>query len=299
MQVSVQGAYSGKLQLGAKNYSFGGHLSPQSQATNQIARQGTSPLTLTLNVDADKVSGQLTDNNWIADLHGKRAVFNARTNPAPYSGSYTLIVPGQQNSSYLPMGSGYGTARVDGNGAVRFTGALADGTKISQSATISSDGQWPLYASLYSGKGLIIGWLTFSNQAASDLSGALNWLKSANATARYYSAGFINECVAVGSTFVPPSGVAGVLSLAHGHLICSGGNLGSSFTNMIVIANNRAMGMGTTMTFSLSTGAFTGRTMDPVTGQAYSFGGAVLQKISAGYGFLLGTDQSSEVTLNQ
>jgi hypothetical protein len=299
MQVSPQGTYSGKLQLAGKNYPFGGKLGPQAQATTQITRPGNSTLTLKLNVQADEVSGQLTDNTWVANLDGKRASYNARTNAAPYSGTYTLVVSGQQNDATQPAGSGYGTARVDGNGAVRFTGALADGTKISQSATISKDGQWPLYASLYSGKGLVMGWLTFSNQAASDLSGALSWLKNVNVTARYYSAGFINECVAVGSAFVPPTGMNGILNLTHGHLSCTGGNLASGFTNMLMLANNHGVAPDLTVTFSLSTGLFTGRTTDPTNGQTYSFGGAVLQKINAGYGFLLGTDQSSDVVLSQ
>jgi hypothetical protein len=36
---------------------------------------------------------------------------------------------------------------------------------------------------------------------------------------------------------------------------------------------------------------------DPSTGKTKSFSGAVLQKVNAGYGFLLGTNLCSEVVL--
>jgi len=51
------------------------------------------------------------------------------------------------------------------------------------------------------------------------------------------------------------------------------------------------------LAFSPPTGAFNGSVVEPSTGKSLSFSGAVLQKISSGYGFLLGTNQSSRVSL--
>jgi hypothetical protein len=54
-----------------------------------------------------------------------------------------------------------------------------------------------------------------------------------------------------------------------------------------------------TIIFSSTTGRFNGTVIDPGTGRSFSFGGAVLQSANTGYGFLSGTNQSSEVTLGQ
>jgi hypothetical protein len=51
------------------------------------------------------------------------------------------------------------------------------------------------------------------------------------------------------------------------------------------------------MSFSPSTGIFTGTVTDPVMKRSWFFSGAVLQKDNAGYGFLTGTNEASEVAL--
>ncbi len=45
------------------------------------------------------------------------------------------------------------------------------------------------------------------------------------------------------------------------------------------------------------TGVFTGQMLNQTTGKPMSFQGALLQKVSTGYGFLLGTNQSTSVIL--
>jgi hypothetical protein len=248
-------------------------------------------------VQGEQVTGQLTDNTFVAGLLGDRAVYNVKTHPAPYAGNYTLVFPGQKSDPTVPMGNGYGTVKVDGNGMARFAGVLADGTKVSQSTTISSGGELPFYASLYSGKGLVTGWLTFSNQAASDLTGAVSWIKSAGASGALYSAGFTNEFSAVGSAYTAPTTGNQVLSFTDGNVITRGGDLGAGFTNAVVLNSAQGSGNGVEMKLSLPTGTFSGKTTDAGTGQTYSFGGVVLQKMNAGYGFLLGSTESSQVFL--
>jgi hypothetical protein len=51
------------------------------------------------------------------------------------------------------------------------------------------------------------------------------------------------------------------------------------------------------MGISVGNGLFRGKVVDPSTGKAGSFSGVVLQKLNAGYGFLLGTNLCSEVVL--
>lgn len=52
-----------------------------------------------------------------------------------------------------------------------------------------------------------------------------------------------------------------------------------------------------TLSFSLSTDAFKGSATDPATGKALPFSSVVFQKQNAAYGCLLGTNQSSRVSL--
>ncbi|MCU0785646.1 MAG: hypothetical protein MUF81_16695, partial [Verrucomicrobia bacterium] len=300
--VSSQGTYSGRLQLGARRYSFSGKFNLQCQATNQIPRRGANALTLELNVGGDRgdeISGRLTDGNWVSNLGAKRSAYNTRLNPAPQAGNYTMIVPGQTNDLTGPMGTGYGTVRVYTSGMVRFAGALPDGTKVSQSTLLSPDGQWPLYAQLYSGYGLVMSWMTFTNLPQSDLNGDLSWIKQPNIRARYYPGGFINECEAVGSVYVAPVGNNQVLNFGNSYMDFIGGNLMTNFSTPIVVGprNYQASGAGLTMKLSLSSGTFSGKTFDPATRKWLSFGGVVLQKLNAGYGYLLGTSQSSQVIL--
>jgi len=307
MKVTTKGTYSGKLQLGASRYSISGQLDSQGRATNAVTGK-KSPTTLTVEIkvgntnQADRVVGRITDGTWVANLLGDRAVFSSKSNPSPQAGIYTLVVPGQDGNPALPQGDGFGTARVDLNGRVKFVGMLADGTKVSQSAPVSQDGVWPFYVPVYKGQGLLMSWQTFTNRASDDLNGALTWIKGANSSAPYYAAGFASQHQAVGSVYrAPGRGASQVLNLTDGFLSFSGGNLPADFVNAISLGlAGKPTNMSSnelTLSFSTSAGTFKGKVVDPTTGEVASFCGAVLQKMNAGYGFLLGTDRSSRVAL--
>ena len=90
LSVTARGTYSGRLQIGKKGYSFKGKLNLQCQATNIIKTSKTNFLTAQLNLasgaQADQILGSVTDGSWMSTLLGDRAVFNTKTNPAPYAG---------------------------------------------------------------------------------------------------------------------------------------------------------------------------------------------------------------------
>jgi len=52
-----------------------------------------------------------------------------------------------------------------------------------------------------------------------------------------------------------------------------------------------------TLNISSTLGSFTGQVTEPGNGVVHTFGGVVLQKQNAGYGFLMGANASSLVTL--
>src|SRR5205823_6330909 len=123
-------------------------LDAQGQATATISRRNEPALQVEFQIgsgdQADQVSGHITDGTWISTLLANRAVFNSKTNPSPFAGSYTLVLPGTNDVPSLPAGDGYGTVRVSAAGLARFAGALADGTKFSQGTALSRHGLSPL-----------------------------------------------------------------------------------------------------------------------------------------------------------
>jgi hypothetical protein len=280
-----------------------GQLDGQGQTIKTIARRGDTSLGLNLWIgsgsESDQVFGQLTNQSWASVMHGDRAAFSSRTNPAPYAGKYTMVIPGQGGDPSNPEGDGFATVNVDSGGRVHFAGVLSDGTRVSQSVALSTSGMWPLHVPLYAGNGLLMSWVAFTNQASSDFNGTLSWIKSANARTRFYPDGFTTECLALGSAYTPSSD-ASVLGLASAQLEISGGNLDSDFTNSVTLGSRGRVSSEEkhfAMGISVGNGLFRGKVVDPSTGKAGSFSGVVLQKLNAGYGFLLGTNLCSEVVL--
>jgi hypothetical protein len=303
-----RGTYSGRLQTGTSRYSFSGSLDLQCRAVNAIKRKNAAPLTVEVEFGSDEpsemISGRVTDTNWTAQLIGDRAVFNVRTNPAPFAGSYTLAILGVDEIPAAPTGDGFGVVRVTASGIATVAGALADGVRLAQSAPLSQDGVWPLYVPLYTGKGLVMGWVTFASEQDSDLNAGLSWIKPAGARGAFYPAGFNHECKLIGSRYTrPASSTNSVLGFTDATVTFIGGNLAADFTNAITLGlNSRVTNLSSNrlaLNFSLATGTFTGSAADLSSGKPRSFMGAVLQKQNVGAGFLLGTNLSSRVRIGR
>ena len=300
VSVTTRGRYSGRILLGTKRYTISGLLNTTNNSgTNVIKRVGGPALNLDFQIggdQADQISGHLSDSTWTALLSGDLAVFG-RTNRAPFAGDYTLVVPGYDGISSLPAGDSYGTLKVNSAGQVKFVGTLADGTKVSQSATLSRAGYWPLHIPLYSGNGVMMSWLTFVSPTY-DLSGNLTWIKQAGSKSKYYLAGFTCQSDVFGSKYLRTNPI---LNLPTACLTFSGGSLATSITSTISIgAGSKVVTPGNQLrlSFSTSTGTFKGTFLDPVTARPLTFSGVVFQNLNAAYGVLFGTgDQTSEVTL--
>jgi hypothetical protein len=305
LTLKAKSAYSGHLQLGSRKYSFSGTFDDQGTATNVLKRPRENSLTVEMQVGSDdqagQISGRVTDGTWDADLTGLRAPFNAKTNAAPFAGDYTLVLPGTKGDSTLPAGDGYALVRVTSSGATTLAGTLADGTSFSQSTAIAADGSCPLYVSLYSGQGLVAGWLQFANRPDDDINGTLTWVKPASSRSRNYPAGFSEQLQALGSKFHRPPGTNAVLDLPNATVGFLGGGLTSEFTNNVNIGRSSRVtnqsGNRLSLTFATSTGRFSGSVTDPAGGKPMPFSGVVFQKINSGFGFLMGKTESSEVII--
>jgi hypothetical protein len=299
LTTTAAGAFSGKLQIGNARASLSGTFI--GGVADTIAHPSkTESLHVQLQWDAssDQISGTISDGIWSANLASGRAAFDGKSLVAPQAGHYTVIIPGTNNSPSVPSGDGYGTVTVTTAGRVNLAGALADGTKITQSSSLSTNGQWPLFVSLYNGSGSIVSWVSFTNSAQSALNGNLTWFKPIS-SAKYYPGGFTNQSQILGFVYQQPAKGNGVLELVSGAVTFDGGNLARSITNNVLLdANNRVNNLDAnklTMTLALPTGAFRGSVIDPVSLKAIPFGGVVVQSQNRGSGNFLGTDQSGDV----
>jgi hypothetical protein len=283
VSVTTGGKYSGTLQMARGRYSFSGQFGALCQGTNVVVRKGTNSLTVHFSLKpgtSGQLVGNCSDGSWTAQIYGGMSAFNSKTNPAPYMGKYTLEIPGQQNAPSFSLGNGFGTVQVDGNGNVKLGGTLGDGTKLSQSAPVGADGTWPLFAPLYSGKGLVIGWISFANRPDDDLHGTVNWIKLPAPTAHVYPGGLSEQSDAVGSVFIP-----GPQPFLFGKAQLRLGDAG----NGLIMA----------LKVSPTTGVFNGSILNRTTGKPVPFQGALLEKLNTGYGFVVVTNQSTPVTLIQ
>ena len=239
------GAYTAKLLLDGGSNSFSGSFDLTGTAQTNLARSGKTPVSVTLNLDFNPANAQMTGSvmnvaaGWNSVIQADRAVFSANGNPATnYAGKFTLLLPPGTNA---PGGSpdGYGYAAITNTlgGISTLAGALADGAPFSWSVPIAQDGSIPLYQSLYSGKGSLLGWIYFTNNPPQNVSGQISWIKLAVAKT-LYPAGFTNLSLAgvLGSPYTNTAGAGvPVLNLTNATLVLSNGNLAGgllTFTNL-------------------------------------------------------------------
>jgi hypothetical protein len=180
-----------------------------------------------------------------------------------------------------------------------MSGTLADGTSFSQSASLSPAGAWPVYVPLYSGQGSLVSWLTFVTRPDDDLNGIVNWIKPADSRSRFYAPGFTEQILAVGSAYHRPPGTSSVIDLASGTVAFSGGNLAGPFTNKITIGKSSRVTNQSpnrlNLSFAPATGRFAGNVTAPGGGKPMPFKGVAFQRLNSGFGFMLGTNQTSRV----
>jgi hypothetical protein len=299
--VEDNGSFTAKFLQGTKSYPISGQFSLAGEwSTDALKAWDNTAITLQLDLTGgDALDGGLTNPVWTAELGANRQVFS-KTNHAPQTGKYTLIFPGT-NSATLPGGNGFGAVTVNTSGAVTFSGTLGDGTKVTQLAIESGQGQWPLYISLDSGNGMLLGWLTFTNEPDRDIDGLLSWFRPSQPTATLYKAGFTNAMEVAGSAYSWTPG-ARVLDLTNGYVLLEDGGLTQNISNQFALgANNIVTGSNKLhLTITTSSGLFQGATTTtnaagktiPIT-----INGAVFQKQTNGFGLFLNADQSGSVYL--
>jgi alpha-tubulin suppressor-like RCC1 family protein len=218
MTVTSTGGVTGTLKLGTGSHPFTGRLNtavdplnpdPDHAALNvSVKRAGKPTVDLRVNMNTpsnDLISGLV---DFGVELTGSKHVWNAATRPADaFKGRYTVALqPPDDVEGILPQGDGFLTYSVSAAGAVSWSGQLADGTVITaQTATLWANGDLPLFALLYSGKGALNQRINIAPNTKL-VSGEPHWFKTPQApTVRAYSGGFGPIILtAVGAEYLPP-----------------------------------------------------------------------------------------------
>jgi hypothetical protein len=304
ISVNSHQKYSGRVTVGGQHLSISGTIASGGSALSSIKRgkAGTTTVSLTFGLDdqAGKVFGTVSDADFSANLSGGINSFNTKTNPAPEAGNYTILLPGTSGDANQPAGSGYATMRVQANGSASIQGELADGTKFNDSANLTSDGAFPLYVPVYSGKGCVVGWLNFENGGSDGLNGTVSWLKPDGIRSKSYPGGFSEQLSAMGSPYHSVKNAGDLLGNSNATLTFSGNNI-DTFSNEITLdSGNHVTNLSSNrlhLSFTLSSGKFSGSVVPPTGGKAIPFSGVVLQNNATGGGFFISDNQSGNVTI--
>jgi hypothetical protein len=287
--VTPKGGFSAKLQLGSQAYSFSGAFDNSGAAAVNVSGKGLPTLSVNLQlVGNDSIIGSVSGGSWLAQLQADRAAFSSKIGTAS-AGKETLLLQTDDQIATTATGEGFGTANISTSGGVQWTATLPDGVKITQKTALSKTGVWPVYASLYGGNGVFIGWMQCTNQI--DVLGSAIWEMPAGAGG-LYSGGLTNQMDVSGSRLrgsIPAS--------AHYAAVLSGAGLESSVTNQVGVFGKNVMSANSALKFSVNpqTGLFNGSLTLPNSNQKLSFQGALLEKSGVGGGFFLNADQSGKV----
>jgi hypothetical protein len=296
LRTTSSGKVTGKLMLRGVSSAFNGSIDVSGQATLTVKSKRSQPLSLHLQFnpnDLSQVEGAVTDGSFSAQLYGGVARPARNLGSAP--GQYTVVLPGVPGSG-VPAGDSYATLTVSSQGQARLAGSLADGTKFSQSTGVVN-GQLPLYAALYRGAGLLVGWVGFAENAASDAEGDVIWISPAYSSRSFYTEGFVNNGRAVASRVQRTANMAGFLD---GLLTLAGGGLPETISVPVAVDGRGRIFADRAAKLKLSVaanGTFRGSVANPETGRALPFSGVVFQREALGAGYFLNQRQSGRVFL--
>jgi hypothetical protein len=303
------GAYSGKLTIGGKVISIAGRFDLEREATLDVARPGFNPLSITMSLAGETIHGSVSDRNWSANLLAERAATGGVLESPPAPGRYRFLFGGSDDPAQGPHGFSYGTATLDAAGKVTVVATLADGSVFSQRTALSQVPRFPMFARLYGGAGQLQAWMELPQDFFLTFGHGGNglWLKSPVPTSRLYTNGFTLDIQPFVTRYLPTSvpstpflGMSGQVSYTGGHVIFSGGNLATPFTNVVrVDAGNKIVNLGTTdqgtnrltLTYPLSSGLFSGTVTVPGTTRSIRFNGSLVG------GYFLGTNEGGRVLL--
>jgi hypothetical protein len=297
--VTASGTFTGKLLLGGGTHAISGGFTGYNVASNYIprtAKQGgplTMEMTLNWNDSPPDISGTVSGTNggaWTANLRAELA--SKESSSAEYT---AWVLP-----TNAPPGYGY-MLMTNHAGAVTLSITLADGTSFSQAVPLSGAGDLPVFGNLYSGTGLLLGWIGLESGSPT---GTLTWIKPASHSTALYTNGFTNQVTVQGSPWINPLPQTAAIDLPSGQLEIFGESLLTNLSFNVTVNNNNAL----VELADNPTNSLTG-SINPKTGLlTIKFGngagkattpakGAALQNANKAAGFFLGKTNAGSILL--
>ncbi|MBI5383260.1 MAG: hypothetical protein HZA90_01090, partial [Verrucomicrobia bacterium] len=307
LTLTDQGAFTGSLLMEGGTLNLSGKFNAGLQSQVSVTRAGKPALQVNLQIMGNTVTGAVASAGWQSSLAGYRAA-----GAAARAGAYTMLVEGVPSSPTAPPGDGAAAVTVSVSGQVQVTGNLADRAPITQSTALSADGIWPLYVSLYNGRGLVMGWMRLGTNGAIVVSECF-WQKPPQVSGdKFYTNGFTVQREVLLAKYTPPAAGQNGVNWPNGwgQVTLSFGNA-PDVIGYVVVSNNqvRVLGgaiAGLAMTITANNGLFSGSFTHPVTGGKSNFLGAFIQSAvpglslpTSGGGWFLGTNQGGRVAVSQ
>ena len=163
---------------------------------------GAGLMTGFVNSFDDKAATNLTDS---AQIMGELSYYNTNVRAGLYN---FVIQPVSGDPSQGPGGFSYGTATVSKKGAVAVVLNLADGVSptISFASALAQDGSCPIYAALYGGNAVLLGWMQFATDGSGNISPAnMTWFtENYNDALLPRGTAFSGQPLLFGGLYVPP-----------------------------------------------------------------------------------------------
>jgi len=286
--LSKTGVVDGSVAFPVKAYPINFSMGYSSTITGQLSPAVNPALSLTMNFDTTNFSGLMTgfvtQGNEACPLTAYRVVTKLSTNTVPAPGHYVLSLSPETNASG-PAGNGFAGVTVLANGSLAAAGTLADNTSFSQSPGVFTNGVWPLYANLFSGHGMLIGWET--NLPSGAIAGSLYWLKSPGYGTYYAKSNLNEQLTSVGTNYIQPT------PGAQYQIVFGGGTLTSLVTNVFSFnAAGTMVPIGKANNLKgkvLTTGVVNGSMVNPVDNKTLNFDGIIFSPAEGGSGFTLDT----------
>lgn len=308
------GAFSGSLTFGTQSHSFKGALTITetgdcATASANISRK--SPLaSLTISLEIDLTTGELTGNvedasSDLAALSAIRSQWSNAVKATAYAGKYNAAAL-PESMAGIPQGSSFMTLNVSTSGTGTWAGKMADGSTLTGSTVIGSDGQASLYAPMKLGPASVQGW-TIIDSGSGNLDGSVSLLKhpeAATSKTRSYKNGILaHNLTVLGGRYASPASLVTLLGLGttanNASLQFVDGGLSDGFSQDLTISTSNGIKLpsaalnpnAVTLTLSATTGLFSGSFTQPgatrTTPRKASMLGVVVPRLGQGLGFFL------------
>jgi hypothetical protein len=177
--VTPNGVYSARLQFGGNIYSLSGALDANGSDSEIVPLDGDGQSNLMVSVNLDLTGGTQTIVGTVSNMDAASpwcvplvAYLATNALPVPTAVWYITIPPTDLTDPNSPQG--YMLLDIYGDGSSTLVGQLNDGTTFTEAEPVAFNGAIPVYSSLYSGTGLIEGWISL---ATGEPEGQMTWIR--------------------------------------------------------------------------------------------------------------------------